>query len=544
MAVELSVNSELSRIADELKALSKLQAEVSRGFEDNAKKASDGIQNASKDGKNSIQGMGDLARRVASNIKDDFKALLSLNAITGSLKLSSAFGSAIKESISLGDTIRKLSTVFDIPEARFRTFQTNLMKGLGAIGLSSEAADNALNGLAETPVRGEANLQGYTNTAGQLASVSGQRGQEGAIAKGLSQAVLARGQNPNDLKAMAAVADDVLRIRKSTGAGAAESLATMNELFSHANQEFQGRLRSGGGVNLASAALRGGKDATSFLEEYLGKDSLSRSALDAQGFKNIISPNGSIDRGNVSGIMQEANRRVPGDAQAGLKTMGLTDEQARGFMRLAKAMEESGDKINGTASQMVDLNTEFQATMGLFEAGTAIVSRFKSAFSAFFVTFEQDLTDLLKFLAKSDVGATTAVGAGTVGSVLLAGKGVSLAKGLLGAGGAVAGAAEGAGAAAAGGGIGLPLLVGAAVGYAGYRNAKNTEDKIMAPIAQATEKKKSDEGLAEEISSRLSEKFNGASFSEKNQRVIIDFNTPALKEVKSGSRGESYGPGL
>lgn len=535
MAVELSVNSELSRIADELKAISKLQTEVSKGFEDNAKKASDGISNASKDSKNSVQGLGDLARRVASSIKDDFKALLSINAITSSLKLSSVFGSAIKESVSLGDTIRKLSNVFDIPEARFRTFQTNLMKGLGAIGLSSEAADNALNGLAETPVRGEGNLQSYTNTAGQLASVSGQRGQEGAIAKGLSQAVLARGQNPNDLKAMAAVADDVLRIRKATGAGAAESLGTLNDLFSHANAQFQGRLRSGGGVNLASAALRGGKDATSFLEEYLGKNSLSRSALDSQGFKDIISPNGSIDRGNVSGILREANRRVPGDAQAGLTTMGLSDEQAKGFIRLAKAMEESGDRINGASRAIVDLNKEFQDTMGLFEAGTAILSRFKSAFSGFFVTFEHDLTDLLKFLSKSDAGSTAAVGVGGIAALKLAGKGASLARGFLGAG---AGAAEGAGAAA---GLGMtPVAIGLGVGYAAYRNSKNAEDNALGQVTRANDKDQQSQDIAEEIANRMG-KFSGANFSEKGQKVTIDFNTQALKEVKSLNRGESYG---
>lgn len=541
--VELNVRTELNRIVKELEEIASASEKVDKGLKDGAKGVGEGLNQQAKKTERFLTNLQAVGGRVAHQLRQDFKSLAALNFVTGSLKFSEMFRGSVAESFKLSDSIRKLGSILGVAENRFTAFQSKMMRGLGELGISSEAAGGALEGLAQTPVRGEENLIAYTRTASQLASVSRETGRERDIAKGMSEVVTARGGAPNDLAQMRAVANDLLRIRQATGKSATEILTAMKALFSGANQEFQARLRKGGGVTLSTAALLGGEGSTAFLERYLKMSKFERMGAEAQGLGRIIDERGGLNLRAMESTMAEATSRGMGDAAAGLQTFGFSQEEAQGFIRLTNAMKENAQLIEQSRNRLVDLNRTYRESMGLVEAFEASLNRLKGIFSGLLSTISQVGTNLLTQAAGSDVGAAGVVGGAGILSALMAGaglKGVGAALGMskvAGAGAAVTGAGMAA----------LPFAAGGAALGGGVLAGKSMAESNMLGFTRS----KTSEGFEGDVVDRilfkldklLSGRMTGASTVQEQRRTIkIELNKAELKPSSPPPRGVTYGP--
>ena len=194
--VEISVRSSLQKVLDELEVIKKAAKETGDAFKQTGNGVAEGLNQNVKKTENFFTQLRSLSRRVADQLRGDFKSLISLNALTDALKLSNQLRQSLDQTVELSNTVRKLGTTFGIAGKDFVSFQTLMSEGLGELGLDSEVAAKALQGLSTTPVRGQENLLQYSKASGMLASIGGQKGQEGAIAKGMADvSIQARGGN-------------------------------------------------------------------------------------------------------------------------------------------------------------------------------------------------------------------------------------------------------------------------------------------------------------------------------------------------------------
>lgn len=565
MPVELNVRSELNRIIGELAQIHDAAGRVGDGLGDAGKKIGDGLDDQARKTETYLERLRSFGGRVSDQLVRDFKALASINALAGSLKFSEMFRGSIKETVTLSDSIRKLGGTLGIARAEMSRFQDDVTKGMARVGLSSVAAANAIAGLAESPVRGQGNLLAYATSAGQLASLGREQGREGDISKGLAGVVTARGGNPNDVNQMRAVGDDVLRIRQATGRSVTEILGAMQQLFSGANKSFQGRLAGGGAVTLASAALFGGKDATSFLEKYLHSNVFQRFGSDAQGLGSIIGKNGGLNLSAMEEVLKSARGRGLGDEQAGLTTMGLSDEEAQGFIRLTSALRENREAVDGARQKQVDLNTSYRESLGLGESFNRVLNKSKGAFSSVLAPATQGLTNALTGAGDSTAGAlATTAGAGIIAALLAGGGLRGIAKGAgveavtgrqvqpvfvtnfpggFGMGDGLGGLAKGAGIAGALGTVGLVAAAGAvAVGAvaAGVSNEGKLSDEALAPLKRAKDYDAEQKQILKEINASMQQ----LKIVTTNGRVEVEVRSksPDIKASKVPNRGGSFGP--
>lgn len=426
---KISVRSDLLKIVEDLKVIS----ETAQATSDSLAAASKQLGSEVNDQVSIVSGGMEKIRKfgqgLVKQLGSDFKGLFSVNALVGGMKLSEQFAGSIKQAVTLNDTIRNLAPIFGMTEDRAERFKRNLVKGLGEIGVGSDAAANALQGLAETPVRGEKALEAYAKTASELASISKEKGQEAGIAKGLAGVVTAQGGDPNDPKAMQKVADDIVRIRNATGKSATEALATLSKLFSSANQDFKKRLLQGGGVSLAAAGLIGGQGSTAFLERFMGLSKQERAGYEAQGLGRLVGQNGQLDNKAFESTISEAKNRGSGNAEFGLKTMGMSDEEAKGFLRLAEALRTNGAAVEAARTSVVDINKEYQQTMSLGDSFRASLNHVKGAFTGLMDKLgAPDLinkgTNMLQDASHSAIGSAAVVGGTGLLAAMLTGKGL------------------------------------------------------------------------------------------------------------------------
>jgi hypothetical protein len=438
LETKVSVRSDLLKIAEDLKVIAKTAEDTANSLSEATKEVASNVNDQVAVTTGGLDKIRKFGKAIAKDLASDFKALFSVNALASGMKLSEQFAGSIKQAVSLNDAMRNLAPIFGMNEEKAEKFKRTLVKGLAEIGLGSDAAANALQGLAETNVRGEENLSAYAKTAGELAGITNQKGQEGEIGKGLARVVTAQGGNVNDPRAMQRVADDVVRIRNATGKSATEALKTLDDLFSHANSELKGKITGGGGVSLASAALIGGAGSTDFLKRFLGMDWRQRSGLEARGMGKLIGSNGELNPDAFQKTLATAKNLGGGNVEAGLTTFGMSDEEAKGFMRLAEAMKVNGDAIERARQSTVSINDEYRKTMGLGDAFRANLNKVKGGFTELMDKMGapdviNKTTDVLGKASQSGAGAAAVVG----GSALLAA--VLTGKGLKGIGGSLLG---------------------------------------------------------------------------------------------------------
>lgn len=572
--VQLSVRSSLNKIIKEMEAIRDKAEEVNDTFKSTGQQVGDNFNKNVKKTENFLGNLRSLGRRVADQLRGDFRSLLAINALGDAAKLSNQFKGSIRETINLSDSIRKLGSTFGVASKDFASFQTKMVKGLGDIGMSSDVASRTLQGLSETQVRGQENLLGYSKTAGMLGSVAREQGKEGDIARGMANVIQARGGNVNDMKQVGNLAEDLRKVFLTTGKGPTETLKVMEELFANMPKDLRKSITSSGLTNLAAASAVGGPNATKFLEEYLGKSPIARMAFEAQGGKGVFSEKG-IDIKKFKAFSQSIMGRVGGDPRLAAQTLGLSEEAAEGFVRLSESLDKVADAQDRISKTTGDLNTQYKQSMGMEEAFKANINKVKSLLAQPLSWISQNLTDALSGASESTGGAAGVVAGGGLLAALLAGFGTrGLGAGMLGglAKGAAAqaitgkevqpvyvtNAAEIAGAGALGGAggmmgkvggfLGKAGLVGAAA-YGGYKIGEMIEPSVTEFLDKNTTGKTS-EGFEGNVIERaffkldrlLDGRLSGVSNQQwdKQQKVYVELNKRDLKESKQPTRGSSY----
>lgn len=568
--VILSVRSQLLKLIDELDKIDQKSRQIGDNIKGAGKEIGDQLNEQTKKTTTFLEDMSSVGRRVADQLKGDFKALASLNAISGALKLSGQFKGSLKETAELSDMIRKLGRTFGIASSDFSKFQTNITKGLGEIGLSSDVASNTLEGLSKsgTQVRGEGNLIGYSRTSGELASVTRQQGQEGNISALIAQTIQAKGGNVNDMKQVTQVAEDVRRVFNATGQGAEETLTKMKEIFTGMSKDFRDKITSKGLANLSAASTVAGPQSTKFIEEFLAKSPIQRKAMESQGFKGVFTEDG-LDVDKFRKASKAVLDRIGLDPRMAAQTLGLSEDAAEGFVRLAQSLDQVDKVQKQVNSSTGDLASQYKESMGLGESFRANINQVKKAFASPLSSITGGLTNVLSKTSQSGLGSAAVVGGGGILAAMLAGGGLrGLGKGVgigglaksagieaatgrqvtpvyvtnaseIGVGGGNASGALGAAGGAASkagkflGGAGAVLGAGS-TGYA-VGSALN-EIPAVQTVAQKIIEAIGTMGLGKQSDQDL---FNKGASMVKSQKIIVELNKRELKESKQPTRGAS-----
>lgn len=571
--VELSVKSQLNKILEELAKINNKAQETSKVMTKMGKTVGDSTNDQVKKTEKQVAKTTSIMRRMLDTLKSDFKSLAAINAIQESLKLSNVMKGSITEALNLGDAIRRLGPSLGIAQKDFSKFQSAFIKGMGDIGLSSEQAQKALEGLAETPVRGEKNLLAYAKTAGMLGQIGGEKGQEGNIAKGMSGVIQARGGDVNNAQEMKALAEDIRRVTVATGKGPMETINAMNEMFTSMSSDFRKSLSTRALANLAAGAHAGGPNATKFIEEYLKMGKTQRAGLEARGVGGLVGEKG-LNTDNIKKFYDEAKKLGQGDIRLGLKAMGVdSDDAAEGFQRLAEHLEEVKDAQNKVAAASGDLASQFEESKGMLDQFKGSLNKVKSLFSGAVGATSQGGTEFMGGAGKSKMGAVgTVLGAGVV-SAMLAGGGLrGIGKGLFGEakteakkkaiealtgkevqdvnvinaeeiGEAAGGGSEGGGgggklakvgkAAGAIAGLGAAFAVGTAVG--------GGVNEVMDKNTQGTTQEGFEGNAMERLMFKMDKMMGGEASGKvmKAQKMVIELNERQLKKSVQPSRGAS-----
>lgn len=436
--VELSVRGSLQKVIDELGVIRDKAAETGEAFKETGKGVEDGLRNNTKRTETFFGNLRSISRRLADQMRGDFKSLLSVNALTDAMKLSNQFRQNVAETVQLSDAVRKLGTTFGIAGKNFASFQANLTKGLGELGLGSEVGVAALEGLSQTPVRGQANIIGYAQQAGMLASISRDQGKEGDIARSIARVIQARGGDVNDPQQAMALAESLRKVFVQTGQTPAQSLKAMEDIFRSMPEDMRKALTSNALTNLTAAGAVAGPDSVKFLEEYLSKSPIARMAFEAQGGKGIVTDKG-IDINKFRTFAKDILGRVGGDPRLAAQTLGLSQEAAEGFVRLAENLDKVEDAQERVARTTGNINEQYRKSLGLGEAFKANLNRVKQSMAEPLSWASQKTTDLLGQASGSTAGSTAVVAGAGVAATLLAGMGLrGVGKGLGGIAGTVA----------------------------------------------------------------------------------------------------------
>lgn len=421
--VELSVRSQLDQITKEFDNLNKKVASVNDSLKGMSQQVDDTNRQGIKNTESYLAKLGSLGKRVSSQIKDDFKTLLSINAIQDAVKITEQFRGTISEAVTLNDTIRKLGNSLGISNDKFTDLQKNMISGLGEIGLSSDVGAKALQGLVDTPVRGQEALVEYAKVAGQLASISGQQGQEGNIASGIAGVIRARGGDVNDTGEMTKVAEDIRKAFVATGKSPTDILKSMESLFSGMSKDMRESISTRGLANMAVAAQVAGPQSTAFLEQMMKMGPTARKPFEAQGFEGVFTDDG-IDFEKFGEAANKILERVGGDPRIAAQTLGLSEEMAEGFVRLTENMDKvkkAQDRLNKSQGS---LSEQYRNSMGLGEAFRANINKVKSILAEPMAGITGGITDVLSGASESGLGSAAVVGGGGLLAALLAGGGM------------------------------------------------------------------------------------------------------------------------
>lgn len=437
--IQVSVRSSLQAIIDELEKVKEKANEVTGEMKGAGDSVEEGLHDNTKKVATFFGSLRSLSRRVADQLRGDFKSLVSINAVSESLKLSNQFKGTVSETVSLSDKIRKLGATFGIAKSNFASFQSFMTDGLGELGMSSEVATRVLEALANTPVRKQGALLDYSTQSGMLASVAGETGKEGAIAKGLANVTQSRGGDVNDSGQLSALTEAVRKVFVQTGAAPSQTLDAMEKMFRDMPKDLRKKIGAEGLANLAAVSAVGGPNATKFIEQYNTMSPVERMAIDAQGGGNLLSDKG-LDLDKLGKFIDGAASRVGGDPRLGLKTVGIDPEAAEGLIRLRENMDQVKAAQERISKATGSLNQQYKDSMGFTEAFKANLNRVKKMISEPLATATQTATDVMSSASQSDLGAgAVAVGGGLLAAVLAGGGLKGIGKGLLGGAGGIVG---------------------------------------------------------------------------------------------------------
>jgi hypothetical protein len=427
---KLEVKSELSKLVQDLQKISERASLVSEELKSAGKDVGEELEKETKKVETFFSKLGNVGRRAADQLRRDFKSLASLQSLSAGLKLSNQFAGSIKETINLSDAIRKLGSSFGIAQKDFASLQSDITKGMGDIGMSSEEAGDTIRGLAGSGVEGKEPLKAYSMRAAQLSSLGGEKGQSGNIAGMLAGVVRAQGKNVNDPKAMEGVASAVAKAMEGTGKSASDLLSHMQATFESMTAEQRKKTSASGLSSLAVAETVAGPQAAAAIQKYLSMNKNERSGLDAQGFSKIFNKEGGIDIQGLKDFAKDMKQRGL-DLRGSAQSYGFSGEEAEGLVRLTQSADLLDKSLKKTAKASDDINTKTRKNMGLNETFQANINRVKAMVSGPMAAATQGITDMLSSASESTTGSAGIVAGGGALAALLAGGGLSgLGKGL------------------------------------------------------------------------------------------------------------------
>lgn len=418
--VTLTGKAELEQIYKSLKKINDHATDAMNEIGTLGKRTEENLDKTTKKTENNIKKTGGLLRRLASQLFSDFKALASLQSVAAGLKLSSQFSGSLKESVKLNDTVRRLGTSFGVAKKDFGTFQAALARGLGDIGASSEAASNALEGMAGFGVEGIESAKNLAKGAVTLAGIGGEKGNEKQVASGIASAIQNQGKDVNDLGAQKAVIGEVTAAVTATGKSASEILNAMNEIFTSMPVELRKSIGPAAMAQMATIATTVGPSATKAIQEYLSKSTEQRTAMEAQGFN--VFKGGKLDMNALKSFIKTTEGRGL-SARESLKSAGFSDEAAEGLVRIGEKSDLVSKNLEKLSGATRDNEAAFRSTMGIMDSFKGSINTVKGWAESAFSGVSQTINDILSRQV-GHAGAAAVVAGGGIAAAALTGFGV------------------------------------------------------------------------------------------------------------------------
>lgn len=338
---------------------------------------------------------------------------------------------------------------FGIAQSQFGKFQSEMQKGLGDVGLSGEAAANALEGLMGTQVKGEQDLIRFSKQAGMIAALSGEAGQESTIARGIADVAL-KGFSPEQ------IGTSLARMQQGAGVKGTEGVAMMRDVLGTMSQE---QIKGMGGLkgieDLAIIMQTTGKDSVSFLQ------SLVQAGVDQKAvFKTFMAEGIFGEKGFNADAFKgfiDNMKRMREDPKAALEIAPEMQQSASALLMLADNLDRVKQQTNQLNQSFVSTEESLVKNRGFAESFSAAINKVFGNLNIGRVT--QPLTEMFSQLASSDVGSAAMVAGSAIVAAVLAGMGMKGAGKALGLPGLLKGGAAGAG---------IPSGAGSVDPYGGY----------------------------------------------------------------------------
>lgn len=569
MSAEIQVRSQLNKIVEDLQKIQASARSLSGQLKDSTESVGRQVDDQVKKTQSGFDRLKGFGRRVRDQLMQDFRAMASINATMSGLQLNQQFRGTIKETMTLTDTIRKLGATFGISAMNFGSFAGKMTKGLGQIGIGSDAAAKVLEGLSTTAVRGEDAVLGYAKSASMLASIGREQGQEGKVAKGMADVLASRGMNVSDAKGRKDLESEVTAAMQATGRSASDILDSMSRMYSAMDKQMRGQVGFRGMAQMAAISTAGGPGAAKAIEEYLSKSKIERMGMESQGFGKFIGPGGGLNLEALTKFIRQGEGRIGFDPRKAMQTFGFSEEAAEGLVRLAQNSKQAGDIMSQLSNASRDTEAVYKQNRTMLESFSASLNRVKGYFEGPIAKGMNTFSGFLGKASESDVGAAGIVGGSALLSAVLLGgglRGLGKAAGLGGMTKAAAvegvtgrevqpvyvtNAAE----------IGAAGIMGAG-GAGGMMSKLGTVAKVAAPIAAAAggvavgvkanemweaKAKESPESLIGRIDSKVYELVKafaawqtGMGGNRKDVNVKVDLNKRELKSAPAPGRGGAY----
>src|SRR5690606_1151392 len=110
--IEIPVRSALLKVIAELQAIHDKADDTADKFQRLGDEITDATKKQTKQTETFLSNLRGFAGRMARQIKNDFTSLLSLNALTESLRFSNMMRGNVDQTIELSNAVRKLGPIF------------------------------------------------------------------------------------------------------------------------------------------------------------------------------------------------------------------------------------------------------------------------------------------------------------------------------------------------------------------------------------------------------------------------------------------------
>lgn len=416
--VQVEVKSDLRKIIADLEALSAKADGVGEHLNRSGQDVEKNLARNTKDVETMLEHVRDLGRRMADQIRGYFADLAthtmhSLEDARKDLGLKKQFIDATKEAINFNSVLHKIGTTLGMNSNQIADFQQEATGAFSAIGMDADAAARALSGVAETQVRGKENILEVAKKGAELSEMSGQKGAEGETAKGLATVQQAAGRDPNNMKEVAALAEDVRHIYNNTGQKPTDTLNRMASLYGEMAPEAKKKITSEGMSKLSSVEAVVGPGFESLVKQ-LTAGHLQNLPLEAQGFGGIIGNKG-VDFDKLKRVEGIGNR-IPGDRVASFQTTGMDKDAAKALVqlidmaKLAKAAQDKSQKdIPGGAKSVEE---QAHQSRGLGENFAATKNQIKGVIGKIEAPIIEGANKILGKASETKLGSAAVIGGG------------------------------------------------------------------------------------------------------------------------------------